>query len=113
MATYSSLAVYAARKFDQNGTSDDSLNSVARGATGGSTGAGAHVALHLASAATSWMSSLAALPFATNGSLPWKEALKSGAIVLASILEEQSPEALSAALGLKFTGVWRRLHYQH
>lgn len=57
------------------------------------------MALHLASAATSWMSSLAALPFAKNGSLPWKEALQPEAAALASALEKQSPEALSAALG--------------
>ncbi|MBT3629684.1 MAG: alpha/beta hydrolase, partial [Rhodospirillaceae bacterium] len=57
------------------------------------------LALHLASAATNWTSSLAALPLAKNGSLPWKKELKAEAEALANALEKQSPEALSAALG--------------
>lgn len=42
MATYSNFAANAASKFDQNGTSDDSRNSAARGATGGPAGAATH-----------------------------------------------------------------------
>ncbi len=57
------------------------------------------LALHLANAATNWTSSLAALPLAKNGSLPWKKELREEAQALRRALEKQSPEALSAALG--------------
>ena len=57
------------------------------------------LALHLGNAATNWTSSLAALPLAKNGSLPWKKELKEEAEALASALEKQSPEALAGALG--------------
>ncbi len=54
--------------------------------------------LHLARATGLWSSSLAALPLARNGSLPWSPALKGPAAALAAPLAAADPEALAAAL---------------
>ncbi len=54
--------------------------------------------LHLGSAAASWMSSLAVLPHARNGSLKWNKQLAPQAETLASALARQNPEALAGAI---------------
>ncbi|MFQ5958977.1 MAG: alpha/beta fold hydrolase [Alphaproteobacteria bacterium] len=54
--------------------------------------------LHLARAASLWSSSLAALPLARNGSLPWSPVLTRAAAALAAPLAAADPEALAAAL---------------
>jgi polyhydroxyalkanoate synthase len=54
--------------------------------------------LHLGSAAANWMSSLAVLPLARNGSLTWSGALAAEAEALANELAKQNPEALAAAI---------------
>lgn len=54
--------------------------------------------LHLGSAAMNWLSSLAALPLAKNGSLPWNPELRPAAEALASALENYRPEVLAGAL---------------
>ena len=54
--------------------------------------------LHLGSAAASWMSSLAVLPHARNGSLNWNKQLAPQAEALASALARRNPEALAGAI---------------
>lgn len=54
--------------------------------------------LHLGSAAASWMSSLAVLPHARNGSLSWNKQLAPEAEALASALANHEPEALAGAI---------------
>ena len=61
--------------------------------------------LHLARAMTVWTSSLAALPSAKSGSLPWSPALTSRAASLASDLASAPAEPLSESLGREG---WRR-----
>ena len=56
------------------------------------------LALHLSSAMTSLMSSLAALPSARNGSLPWHQDLKQAAAALTADLAEGDPDALFRAV---------------
>ncbi len=54
--------------------------------------------LHLARAITVWTSSLAALPNAKGGSLPWSPALAARAKNLESELASANPEALTSAV---------------
>ena len=54
--------------------------------------------LHLARAMTVWTSSLAALPTAKNGSLPWSPALAERAASLANDLASANPEDLADGL---------------
>lgn len=54
--------------------------------------------LHLASAATFWMSSYAALPLLRSGWLPWRRECAAAARELQKSLERVAPEAFSAAL---------------
>jgi len=54
--------------------------------------------LHLATSAAVWMSSLAALPSARSGLLPWSAAQKSAAGAIQTALAAADPEALSAAV---------------
>ena len=78
--------------------------------------------LHVARAMTVWTSSLAALPSAKSGSLPWSGALAARAERLASGLESAAPEALAGAvageaarrLGEMFAGIeaYRRHPYR-
>jgi polyhydroxyalkanoate synthase len=56
------------------------------------------LALHLASAATAWTSSLAALPLLSSGSLSWKPELADAAHALRQSLADVAPEALSDAV---------------
>jgi polyhydroxyalkanoate synthase len=54
--------------------------------------------LHLASAATVWMSSRAALPLLKSGLLPWRPELAAAANELRQSLAGAAPEALAAAV---------------
>ena len=57
------------------------------------------LALHLAIALGTWLSSIAALPSARAGSTPWHPSLAATAAALAAELESESPDALLTALG--------------
>ena len=54
--------------------------------------------LHLARATSVWSSSIAALPLAKNGSLPWNARLAAQAAALAPSLENAAADALGVAL---------------
>ncbi|HJT05573.1 MAG TPA: alpha/beta hydrolase, partial [Stellaceae bacterium] len=54
--------------------------------------------LHLATAATIWTSSHAALPLLKNGSLPWKPALAGAASALRRSVAEIPPDDFAAAV---------------
>lgn len=56
------------------------------------------LALHLARAATVWSSSLAALPLAKSGSLPWSPGSSAAVAALAGPLAAADPDALGAAV---------------
>src|SRR3984885_15188978 len=56
------------------------------------------LALHLANASLSWLSSQAALPLLKNGSLPWKPELAQGARDLLQSLGDARPEEFGPAL---------------
>ena len=62
------------------------------------------IGLHLMAATTSLMSSLAALPSARLGSLPWHPTLTRAAAELTPQLAEAEPDALAAALGVEIRG---------
>jgi polyhydroxyalkanoate synthase len=62
------------------------------------------LALHLASSAAVWMSSLAALPPARSGLLPWSASLAPDAGRIRTALEAADPEALAAAVAREATG---------
>lgn len=62
------------------------------------------IGLHLSAATTSLMSSLAALPSARLGSLPWHPTLTRAAAELTPQLAEADPAALLAALGGEIRG---------
>ena len=56
------------------------------------------LALHLGTAAATWLSSRAALPLLTSGSLPWKPQLAAEAEALRRAFAAVPPESLTAAL---------------
>ena len=57
--------------------------------------------LHLGMALSGWLSSLAALPPARNGSLNWRHAAPAEATALQADLARTDPEALARALGVE------------
>lgn len=57
--------------------------------------------LHLASAATAWMTSRAALPLLSNGSLPWRPELKPAANALRQSLARVAAERFAAAVDVE------------
>ncbi|HLI12241.1 MAG TPA: alpha/beta fold hydrolase [Alphaproteobacteria bacterium] len=65
------------------------------------------LALHLGTAALTWLSSESVLPHLMSGSLPWKPALLDAAAELRASLDGVAAEALAAALDRE---VRRRLH---
>ena len=77
--------------------------------------------LHLARAITVWTSSLAALPPAKSGSLPWSPALAARAKKLQSELASANPEALTGAvvgearrrLGIMMAGIEAYRHHPY
>ncbi len=62
------------------------------------------LALHLASAMTTWIGSLAALPSARQGSMPWTRALEQRGAALAEELRSRDLEGLIEALGGEVAG---------
>jgi len=56
------------------------------------------LALHLGTAALTWLSSRAALPLSIGGSLPWKKELAAAGAELRTELARADPEALAKAL---------------
>jgi polyhydroxyalkanoate synthase subunit PhaC len=60
--------------------------------------------LHLASAATAWMTSRAALPLLSNGSLPWRPEFKAAANALQQSLAGVAAEDFTAAVDAALRG---------